>query len=309
MKVIFLGTPEFAVPALKAIYNSSHEIVAVISQPDREADKKGRLKFTPVKEAAISLGLKVYQFEKVSREGLEVLLELKPDVMVTAAFGQLLSQEFLDAAPLGVFNIHASVLPLYRGSSPIQAAILNGDTVSGVTVMKTVLKMDAGDVAEVRKCPITSETTFLSLHDKLAEEGAEAIVNTLDNLSKGGIKLIAQDESAATYCKKIAKSDGVIDWSQKGEKLIRKINAFNPWPAAYTFYRGDNLKIYKAEFIECESDSDCGAVISCDEKNGLNIKCGNGILKILSVQAPGKKAMDATEFLRGYKIIAGEKLG
>lgn len=307
MNVIFLGTPEFAVPALKKITESKHKVLAVISQPDRETDKKGNLIFTPVKKEAIKNNIPVYQFEKVSFQGLDLIKKLKPDVMVTAAFGQLLSEEFLSLAKYGVFNIHASVLPKFRGSSPIQNAILSGEKETGLTVMKTVLKMDAGDIVKIKKCPISDETTFLELHDKLSQIGAELIIDVLDDLENNNITFIPQNEYDATYTKKIVKSDGVIDWSDLGFNIIRKINAFNPWPAAFTFYKGENLKIFSAKCVEDNSHNEAGTIIFSDADNGLIVKCRDGAVKIENLQAPGKKAMNVFDFLRGYKINAGDK--
>ncbi len=304
MRVIFLGTPEFAVLPLTRIARSKHDLLCVISQPDRETDRKKNLLPTPAKLAARELGIEVFQFEKVSRDGAETVRKFDPDVIVTAAFGQLLSQEFLDIPRYGVLNIHASLLPCYRGSSPIQAAILNGDDKSGVTVMKTVLKMDAGEILSQRELPIDDKTTYLSLSERMSALGAEMIVDALDMLENGTAVFTPQDESKATYTKKITKSDGLIDFSVSAEKIVRQINAFNPWPSAYVMRGGEPLKIFSARAINGNGES--GKVL-CADKNGLTVACGSGALEILEIQAAGKRRMSAGEYLRGAKINAGEQ--
>jgi methionyl-tRNA formyltransferase len=230
--------------------------------------------------------------------------------MITAAYGQLLSEEFLAVAP--VCNIHASLLPLYRGSAPIQAAILNGDAQTGVTIMKTVKAMDAGDILLQGKIAIGPDDTYQSLHDKLSELGAGLMAEALDRLEGGRLQAIPQQHDKATYTQKVTKADGLIHWQESAETLARKIRAFNPWPAAYTYYRGDNIKIYGAESLKSDSMSDTvnqnrlktaqpGTILAAREEL-YYIKCGEGILKIFFLQAPGKRVLPASEFLRGYKI-------
>ncbi len=304
MRVIFLGTPEFAVLPIKSIAQSKHDLLCVISQPDRETDRKKNLLPTPAKKAAQELGIEVFQFEKVSRDGLETVRKFNPDVIVTAAFGQLLSQEFLDIPKFGVLNIHASLLPAYRGSSPIQAAILNGETESGVTVMRTVLKMDAGEILLRKSLPIDDKTTYLSLSESMSSLGADMIVKALDMLESGSAAFTPQDENKATYTKKIAKSDGLIDFSVSADKIVRQINAFNPWPSAYVMRDGEPLKIFSARAVECGGE--VGKVISVG-KSGFTVACGSGALEILEIQAAGKRRMGADEYLRGAKINVGER--
>ena len=304
MKVVFLGMPEFAVLPIKSIAASKHNLAAVVSQPDRETDRKKNLLPTPAKLIAKELGIDVYQFEKVSRDGLDVIRKIAPDIIVTAAFGQLLSQEFLDIPRFGVLNIHASLLPKYRGSSPIQSAILNGETESGVTVMKTVLKMDEGDILFTHTLPIDDETTYLSLSNRMSALGAEMIVDALDAIESGKAVFTPQDGSKATYTKKINKADGLIDFSESADKIVRKINAFNPWPSAYLFRGGEPLKIFAAKAVDASGE--CGKVV-CAGQGGLVVKCGEGALKIEEIQAAGKRRMSAEEYLRGAKITVGER--
>ena len=331
MKIIYLGTPEFAVLPLKKIIESKHKILAVVSQLDREKDKRGNLKPTAVKEFALSRSIEVLQYENVSSEGLEKIKELKPDCMITVAFGQILSDEFLKIAP--VYNIHASLLPKYRGSSPIQAAILNGDTVAGVTIMQTVKKMDAGDIVLQDKIEIGKYEPFHSLHDRLSILGADLIIKALDDIEAGKAILIPQNEKEATTVKKITKNDGKIDWSESAELIARKVYAYNPWPSAYTSYGEDSIKIFDARVVDVNNQKSAkkahgnqenttkaaknsvilgithGKILKSCQSDGICVQCGQGILQILSLQAAGKRRLAASEFLRGYSLSVGKEFG
>lgn len=306
MNIIFMGTPEFSVPILKRLALSSHKVLAVVSQPDREKDKKGNLIFTPVKCAAMELGIEVLQMERVSRDGVEKLKSFNCDFIVTAAFGQLLSSEVLAIPKYCILNVHASLLPKYRGSSPIQSAILNGDKESGVTIMKTELAMDTGAILKAASVKIDMTTTFGQLHDSLCSLGGELLIDVLDNYFS--LTPVIQDDSLATYTKKITKADGLINFNQNSEKIARMINAFNPWPSAYAFHNGKNIKIYESIPFEEESEAEVGTVLKSDVKNGLVVKCGLGAIKILLLQAPGHKKLKCEEFLKGYHIQVGDKL-
>ncbi len=303
MRIVFLGTPEFAVPVLDALRAAGHEIAAVISQPDREKDKKGNVMATPVKQCAIRLGIPCLQFEKVS-DHVSELIALAPDVLITAAYGQLLKQSVLEAAPFGVLNVHASLLPKYRGSSPIQSAILAGDTVTGVTIMKTDIGMDTGDILSVRRVPIAATDTSDSLSRKLAELGAALLTETLPLYAAGKIKPRKQAAEEATHCKKITKADGRIDWNRSAREIACRIRAYNPWPIAYSYLDGQPLKIYEAE--ECAAQGVPGTLhVSGDT---LTVVCGDNGLRLLRVQLPGKKVLAATEFVRGRKNLQGTVL-
>lgn len=299
-----MGTPSFAVPVLEALHKT-HTVVAVVSQPDREKDKKGRLLPTAVKSCALSLGIPCLQVEKVG-EHVDELKAYAPDVLITAAFGQLLPQSILDLAPRGVLNVHASLLPLYRGSSPIAAAILAGDAQTGVTVMQTALGMDSGDILSTEACAIEKNDTTATLTEKLSLLGANLLCKTLAKLEKGEITPMPQDAEKATYCKKIVKSDGLLDFSLPASVLARKVCAYNPWPITYALLNGVPLKIYEAEAAECGKTCAEGTLIA--GRDALSVRCGEGALKLLTVQLPGKKAMGAAEFLRGHRIGEGEKL-
>ena len=303
MRIIFMGTPAFAVPVLEALARV-HTVVAVVSQPDREKDKKGNLLPTPVKVCAGALGIPCLQPEKVGAH-VDELKAYTPDVLITAAFGQLLPQGVLDAAPRGVLNVHASLLPAYRGSSPISAAILAGETQTGVTIMQTALGMDSGDILLAKACAIENSDTTATLTEKLSVLGANLLIEALEKLEKGEITPTPQDETKVSFCKKIVKSDGLLDFSLSASVLARKVRAYNPWPIAYATYNGAPLKIYEAEEAEA-SGGECGTLLV--SRDTLTVRCGEGALKLLTVQLPGKKAMPAAEFLRGHRLQEGEKL-
>ena len=299
MRIVFMGTPEFAVPVLGALCGAGYEIAAVISQPDREKDKKGNVIATPVKRYALENGLNCLQFDRVSQHVAE-LKALKPDVMITAAYGQLLSADVLDVAPLGVLNVHASILPEYRGSSPIQTALLCGESETGVTIMKTDIGMDTGDILSMVKVPVLCSDNAQTLTDKLSGIGAELLVKTLPDYAAGKIKPIKQDDSKATHCKKIIKADALIDWKSSAHEISCKVRAFNPWPVAFSYLDGVPFKIYAAEEVKGNFGAAGTVTVSA---NNMTVACGEGGLKLLSVQIPGKKVLPIADFLRGKKII------
>lgn len=305
MKILFLGTPDFAVPCLEKIIASKHEVLAVVTQPDR-ARNRGKVSFCPVKEAAIKHGVKVLQYEKVSKEGVDEIRALNPDVMVTAAFGQMLSREFLEIAPQGVINVHASLLPKYRGSSPIQRAIEQGESETGVTIMKTAYKMDSGDIILQEKVNIGDDETSGELFERLSRVGADALLCALDKIEEGTATFTAQDESLATYFPMIKKEEGEIDFCVSSFKIKRMVQAFNPWPSAYTFLDGKMLKIYKAALSDMHGE--CGTVLRAD-KNGLTFGTGDGAIDVIELQPENGRRMNYKEYLAGHKIPAGAKLG
>ena len=303
MRLIFMGTPEFAVPILDALYCGGHEIVAVVSQPDREKDKKGNILATPVKRYALSHGILCLQYDRISQHVTE-LKELEPQIMITAAYGQLLSKEVLEVPPFGILNVHASLLPKYRGSSPVQSAILCGETTTGVTIMKTELGMDTGDIVSVAEVKIAETDTADSLSEKLSNAGAKLLAETLPEYAAGRITPKKQNSELATYCKKIVKADGIIDWTLSAREIAHKIRAYNSWPVASTFLHGAAFKIYEAK--ECDRRGEPGSVTV--ENGEMFVGCGVGSIKPAVVQLPGKKAMGIAEFLRGHKIEKGTVL-
>ncbi|MBP5372900.1 MAG: methionyl-tRNA formyltransferase [Clostridia bacterium] len=307
MRIVFLGTPDFAVPSLKAVAKSKHELLAVITQPDKPVGRKAILTPSPVKACAQSLGVKVLQYSKIRLEGVEDLKALAPDIMVTCAFGQILSKEILEIAPRGVINVHASLLPKYRGAAPIQHAIINGEAVSGVTIMQTEEGIDTGDILAVKEVPIGENETAGELFDRLSTEGAELLCKTLDDIESGRAVPVKQDESKATYVKTISKTDALIDWSKRANEIKNLVRGMNPWPIAYTFLHGKMLKIYSAEVVGGFDCPSFGKVVKADRS--LVISCGKGALKVCELQLEGGKAMPAEDFLRGRNISEGDVLG
>ena len=306
MKVVFLGTPDFAVNSLNALVNSRHKVLAVVTQPDRPVGRKGEITPSPVKVCALKNGLKVLQYDKISKEGVEDLKSLAPDIMITCAFGQILSEDVLSIAPHGVINVHGSLLPKYRGAAPIQYAVLNGEKETGVTIMQTERGLDCGDIISVEKTEIGDNETAGDLFERLSDIGADLLVKTLDRIESGDVMPVKQDESLATVVKTIKKSDALIDWSKDSSALHNFVRGMNPWPVAYTFFKGKILKIFKAESVIDRSSSIFGEVLRCDDE--LVIACGDGALKILELQLEGSKRMSASDFLRGRRLSVGDVL-
>ena len=304
MKIVYAGSPAYSVPALAALINSGKDVVAVITQPDRPVGRKKILTPTPVKEFALSKGLKVLDYEKISGH-VEELKALGADIMITCAFGQILSNAVLDCFARGVWNLHASLLPLFRGASPIQSAILAGQSHTGVTVMKTEEKLDCGDILLVKRCE-TGSLTCGELSQKLSCLSAEAVLEAVEILEKGSRQLLVQDEARASYCKKIKKEDCALDFSKPAKEVLAKIKAFSPAPAAYCNLNGGVLNILDGCLAEGEGS--CGEVISADGKLGIIVACGEGAIKISTLQLAGGKAMSYRDFLNGRKIKAGDIL-
>lgn len=302
MKVVFLGTPEFAVASLKALTESDHEVVAVVSQPDRARDRKGNLLPTPVKTFAEQNGIKVYQFEKIRTEGVDVLKNAGADVMVTAAYGQILSREILQIAPLGVINVHASLLPKYRGSAPIQWAVINGEKETGITIMQTDVGIDNGAVLASVKTLIGETETAGELTERLQNIGAKLLTDTLDLLSENKIVPVPQDESVATKCRMLEKSDGHLDFSCGKREIVCRCNGVTPFPGAYGVLNGEAVKLGKV--LPAEGNfGNCGRISVVDDE--IIVACKDGGVKIGQLQFPGKKMLAAKEFLRGHKFDEG----
>ncbi len=305
MKIVFAGSPEFAVPALNALLKAGKNVIAVITQPDKPMGRKQILTPTPVKKFASERGLPVYEFKKI-RENVTELTALNADIMITCAYGQLLTQEVLNCFKSGVWNIHASLLPEFRGASPVQAAVLAGKTHTGVTVMKTELSLDTGDMLLVKRCEIGNMTCG-ELTEKLSELGAAAAVEAVGYLEAGNAQLLVQDNNKATYCKKINKPDCKIDFNQSAQTVFRKIKAFSPEPAAFCTLNGENLNLFNAELVPAQPAGKCGEVISAD-KRGVVVRCGEGAVSITELQLFGGKRMRAADAVNGRKIKAGDIL-
>lgn len=306
MKLVFLGTPDFAVPSLERIIASKHEILAVVTQPDKPVGRKNVLTPPPVKVCALKHGLKVLQYNKIRTEGVGDLKNLAPDIMVTCAFGQILSQEIIDIAPRGIINVHASLLPKYRGAAPIQYSVINGDTETGVTIMQTEAGIDTGDILSVEKTPIYPDETAGELFERLSELGAKLIVETLDKIEAGKITPVNQDETKATHVKMLTRETGKIDWTKSAKDIKNLVRGTNPWPAAHTFLNGKTLKIFVVDALDGDFDGQIGEVLRADKK--LVVKCGKGAVEILEIQSEGGKRMSATAFDAGRKILKGDIL-
>jgi len=312
MKVIFMGTPDFAVGALQAIINAGHEVVLVVTQPDKSRGRGKELAFPPVKECALANNIPVFQPVKIKEtESVEYLKGYDADIFVVAAFGQILSKEILDMPRLGCVNIHASLLPKYRGAAPIQWSILNGDEKTGVTIMQMNEGLDTGDILLVREVLISNTDTGESLFDKLSILGARAIVEALPLIESGELTPVKQDNEKSTYAKMLKKDMGHIDWSWDAYKIERYVRGLNSWPSAYTYLNGKTLKIWESEVCDKEdlnvTDKKPGTVVAVDKKS-FCVSTGEGILRINSLQLEGKKRMDTAAFLLGFNIAVGDVL-
>lgn len=309
-KVVFMGTPEFAVPSLNALHEGGFDIVGVFTQPDRPAGRGKKLTACPVKQRALELGLPVYQFEKVKTpEGVAQLKALAPEVMVTAAFGQILTRELLDIPARGTVNVHASLLPAYRGSAPINWCILNGEKETGVTLMLTDVGIDTGDILVSRATPIGALETAGELTARLAVLGGELLGEALPLYLEGKITPVQQDEAKASYQPMLNKAMGEIDWTRSAEVLANQVRGLNPWPCAATQMPGGTLKIYLAQAVPDVAHAEPGTVTVSGPKAGLTVKCGEGSLEILEMQAPGGKRMSPKAYLAGKKIDVGTRFG
>ena len=308
MKVIFLGTPDFAVPSLDAIVKAGHQVVGVVTQPDR-ARNRGVVSFCPVKQRAVELGLKVFQYEKIRLEGADELASLSADVMVTCAYGQILDERLLDLTPFGVFNVHASLLPKYRGSSPIQWAVINGEKVTGITIMKTALGVDTGDILLQKQVEILPEETAGELFDRLAVEGGKAIVEALALAERGNARFTPQNEADATWFPMFTKDSGKLDFSKSAEQLVNFIRGTNPWPSAFCKLDGKIFKVWKARKLGDNEPSNRRYYMQREMATffgKLCIACGNcEFLVLQEVQLEGGKRMTAEEFMRGHADLNG----
>ncbi|GGI88527.1 methionyl-tRNA formyltransferase [Legionella impletisoli] len=297
LKIVFAGTPEFALPSLSALWNSHHHLIAVYTQPDRPAGRGRKLQASPVKEWAINQNIPVYQPLNFKRqEEIETLAALAPDVMVVIAYGLLLPCSVLAIPRLGCINVHASLLPKWRGASPIQHAILHGDLESGVTIMQMDKGMDTGDMLTTTPCTISEIETAATLHDKLAKLAIEPLLNTLDQLAEGTMNATIQDHNSATYAPKIKKEDARIYWDESAAIIDRKIRAFNPWPVAYTHIEDTILRIHQAQIIPEKSQQPPGTILKLN-KEGMTVATSDNVLLVKRIQFPGGKAMNVSDWL------------
>ena len=320
MRIVFMGTPDFSVPALKALVEVGHQVIAVVTQPDKPKGRGKEVQMTPVKIQAMEYGIPVYQPAKVREASfVEVLQGLEADVYVVIAFGQILPKAVLELPKYGCINIHASLLPKYRGAAPIQWCVIDGERETGITTMMMDVGLDTGDMLEKTVIPIEEKETGGSLHDKLSMAGGDLILSTLKKLEEGTLVRTPQTDEGTCYAKMLTKSLGDIDWNQGAVSIERLIRGLNPWPSAYTMWNGKTIKIWAADVIAgreaadflsesgvpAETGTAPGTVV-CSDKRGLVVSTGGGLLSIRELQMEGKKRMDTPAFLRGYPIPAGD---
>lgn len=310
MRVVFMGTPDFAVPSLKELTNKGYDVCAVVVQPDRPKGRGNKMVSPPVKIAALELGIEVYQPEKIKTpEFVKLLMDINPDVIVVVAFGQILSKEILDIPQLGCINVHASLLPELRGAAPINWSIINGDEVTGITTMYMDIGLDTGDMILKKEVRIGKDTNAQELHDELSTIGAELLVKTLDYISSGKALRIKQNHEEATYAPILTKNTGMIDWSWDSSKIYNLIRGTYPWPGAFSYYSGKMFKIFGAKTIdENKKNEDYGKIIEVN-KNSIVISCGKGYLSISEIQFENQKRMDVESYLRGHSIEKNTYIG
>lgn len=303
MRVLFAGTPEFALPALEAVVTGSHSLVGVLTQPDRPAGRGRKPAESPVKRRARALGAPVLQPETLKDKAVRAELEaLAPDVAVVAAYGLLLPRWLLALPAHGCINVHASLLPRWRGAAPIARAILAGDAETGITIMRMARGLDTGDILLQRDCPIEAETTAGELHDRLAELGGELTDRALIELADGRLSGRPQDEAEATYAPRLDKAEARLDWSQPADQLARAVRAFNPWPVAFTELDGERIRIWRARPASGAGATEPGTVLGADDQ-GIEVATGAGRLRLLEVQWPGKRRLPAAEAARGRDLV------
>ena len=320
MRIVFMGTPDFSVPALKALVEAGHQVIAVVTQPDKPKGRGKEVQMTPVKIQAMEYGIPVYQPAKVREASfVEVLQGMEADVYVVIAFGQLLPKAVLELPKYGCINIHASLLPKYRGAAPIQWCVIDGERETGITTMMMDVGLDTGDMLEKTVIPIEEKETGGSLHDKLSLAGGALILSTLKKLEEGTLVRTPQTDEGTCYAKMLTKSLGDIDWNQSAVSIERLIRGLNPWPSAYTMWNGKTIKIWSADVttsreaaaflsesgVPSETGITPGTVV-CSDKHSLVVCTGDGLLSVRELQMEGKKRMDTPAFLRGYPIPEGD---
>ena len=307
MNIIYMGTPDFAVAPLEAIIQAGHEVTAVVTQPDKQKGRGKEVQMTPVKECALSHGIPVLQPVKIKEpEAVAELKKYPADIFVVAAFGQLLTEEILNMPKFGCINIHASLLPAYRGAAPIQRVIINGEEKTGVTIQQMAKGLDTGDMLLKKEISIDPKETGGSLHDKLSAAGAELIVEALSKIEKGEVVPEKQDDALSCYAKKLDKAMGLINFDQNAVSIERLIRGLNPWPSAYTLYKGKTLKIWEADVVPLEKKEEPGTVVFV-AKDFFDIATKEGALRVKSLQLEGKKKVAVKDFLLGYEIVCGMK--
>jgi len=307
VRIIFAGTPDFAAPALRLLLASKHEVCAVYTQPDRPAGRGRKLQPSPVKELALSANIPVFQPTNLKSDNdLQQLRDLNADLMVVVAYGMILPQAVLDMPKLGCINIHGSLLPRWRGAAPIQRALMAGDPKTGITIMRIIYKLDAGDMLHKEEYSINPTDTAADLYNKLSELGAIGLEKVLEQLETGTVHAEIQDESLVTYAEKLSKTEATLDWNWSAEQLAKTVRGLNPWPVAQTLYGGNTLRIWQAEAIPSDIIADPGTVIATNKT--LDVVTGKGFLRLLEVQLPGGKRLPIHAFLNSHQVN-GVKFG
>lgn len=307
MKIIFAGTPDFAVPALLMLLGSEHEVVAVYTQPDRPSGRGRKLQLGPVKQLALSADIPVFQpINLKQEEDVAQLKTLDADLMVVVAYGLILTQAVLDVPRLGCINIHGSLLPRWRGAAPINRAIMAGDKQTGVTIMRVVKQLDAGDMLLKIACEIGDQETASELHDRMMVMGAEGLRKTLELMQANQLSPEKQDEALVTYAHKLDKSESALDWTRSAGDLVRQVRGLNAWPVAQTKLQGKVMRVWQVEVVDINSNATPGLIL--DDNKHIDVVTGDGVLRLLEIQMPGKKRMQVVDFLNAHNV-AGSELG
>ncbi len=308
MKVVFMGTPDFAVPTLEKLIEK-HDVVCVVTQPDKPKGRGKKMMFPPVKEAAIAAGIPVLQPQKIKdEESIAELKKYEADLFVVVAYGQILPEAILNMPKFGCINVHGSLLPKYRGAAPIQWAVIDGEKVTGVTIMYMEKGLDTGDMILKKEIPLDENETYGSLHDKMAPIGADALIEAVELIESGKAKPEKQDNSLSTYAKKIEKGFGQIDWNKNSDEILHLVRGLNPMPCAYTILNGEVFKIWNGEEVE-SVDGAVGEVVEVNSKKGFVVKTGNSAILVTEVQAKGGKRMGCADYMRGHAVEKGTMLG
>ena len=305
LNILFMGTPDFAVPCLDALIQSQHNVVAVVSQPDRKVGRGRKLAKPPVAALAVDSNIPVFQWEKLSNESFETLCKFPIDLAVVVAYGKILPQRYLDLPTHGCLNVHSSLLPKWRGAAPIQWAVINGDTRSGVTIMRLDAGMDTGDIADQKSIEIEPNMTAGMLHDQLAELGADLLLNVVESVSQGSVQFTSQDHSKATHARRLQKSDGLLDWTQDHQGVHNHIRGMHPWPGAYIDTELGPIKIHGSSLSD--ESGEAGTIIKITP-DGPILACGTGSVCLTRIQRPGKKAVSGGDFVRAYNLSVGQTL-
>lgn len=300
-----MGTPEFALAPLQALHNAGHDIVGVVCQPDKINTRGNKIKYSPIKTFALSNAIPVYQFEKIREFGVDQLAKLQADVVITCAYGQIIGQDLLDMCKYGVLNIHASLLPKYRGASPVESALLNADSITGVSIVQTQIGLDDGDVLYSRSLPIEAQDNSISLFKKVSDLGAQCIVEVLRDLPHYVQKRESQNPDGVTLCKKIKKQNALIDFSEQAQTIVNKIKAYSLSPTAYFVYNDERYNVYNAQ-VNALLKGKCGEILRCKSKQGLTIACSDFAVDITQIQSQNGKILDIKAFLNGKSFNVGD---